>query len=161
MSARTWISAISLVVSLVSLAVSIVNFRRIAQIKSLDLLLELRQLRTTTDLTLNELPRLIRKAIGQRCETASFVGLMGSGWLDSAKAQSDKDLAEVGRLKHKRSLAAEDESKLDAHALANRLAEEHGIQTVVTRCEERYRTWLTDDLEMSREERARRDVERS
>ena len=158
-SARTWISAISLLVSLFSLGVSIANSRRIAQIKSLDLLLELRKLRTQTDLTLNELPDLIRNAIGQRCETASFVGLTASGWLDSAKAQSQKDLAEVARLKHQRSSAAGDESKLDAQALSNRLAQEHGIQRVVTCCEERYRTWLADDLERSREERARRDEE--
>jgi hypothetical protein len=160
MPAPIWLGYVGPTCGVIGLIVSIISYRRISKIKALDLRLELRTLRNQTYLTLNELPDLIRYAQGQRCETASFVGLMGSGWIERAKEEAAKDLHTVQQLKHQRSSSTEDESRLDPHALAARLIEERGIHATVTRCAEKYAGWLKHDLEMSREERVRRERER-
>jgi hypothetical protein len=74
------------------------SYRRVSQLKALDLRLELRKQEVDADEALRALPALIKKSRESRFAVAAATGRLGSGAMDSFKNRIETDQAAVQAL---------------------------------------------------------------
>lgn len=114
MAAPDWVSyfaavtgAVGMITGITGAVVSVKNYRRVSNIKALDLRLELRKLTSETSTNVRSLPELIEHARRSRVNVAAALGTARTGAMEVWKGQCEADLQAAQELQHALPKAAE------------------------------------------------------